>query len=43
MNNKGDGIFFFTTEGAYVEWAGEYMVSDFPLKLSTPPAMVKQI
>ena len=40
---NGDGIFFFTTEGAYVEWNGEYMVSDFPLKLSTPPELVKQI
>ena len=40
---NGDGIFFFTTEGAYVEWAGEYMVSDYPLKLSTPPALVREI
>ena len=37
---NGDGIFFFTTEGAYVEWNGEYMVSDFPLKLTTPPELV---
>jgi len=36
---NGDGIFFFTTEGAYVEWNGEYMVSDFPLKMSTTPAL----
>ena len=35
-----DGIFFFTTEGAYVEWKGDYMVSDFPLKLTTPPELV---
>ncbi|MCK4781326.1 hypothetical protein KAS79_00155 [Candidatus Parcubacteria bacterium] len=40
---NGDAIFFFTTEGAYVEWAGEYMVSDFPLELSTPPALVMNI
>lgn len=40
---NGDGIFFFTTEGAYVEWNGEYMVSDFPLKLSTPPELVRNI
>lgn len=38
-----DGIFFFTTEGAYVEWVGEYMMSDQPLKLSTPPALVREI
>lgn len=41
--SNGDGIFFFTTEGAYVEWNGEYMVSDFPLKLSTPPELVKNL
>jgi hypothetical protein len=38
-----DGIFFFTTEGAYVEWKGDYMMSDFPLKLSTPPELIKSI
>jgi len=38
-----DGIFFFTTEGAYVEWKGEYMMSDQPLKLATPPALVREI
>lgn len=34
--SNGNGVFFFTTEGAYVEWNGEYLVSDFPLKVSTP-------
>lgn len=38
-----DGIFFFTTEGAYVEWKGDYMMSDQPLKLSTQPELVRQI
>lgn len=38
-----DGVFFFTTEGAYVEWKGEYMMSDQPLKLATPPALVREI
>lgn len=40
---NGDAIFFFTTDGAYVEWAGEYMVSDFPLQLTTPPELVRNI
>lgn len=40
---NGDGIFFFTSDGAYVEWSGEYFVSDFPLHLSTPPVMVRTI
>ena len=40
---NGDAIFFFTTDGAYVEWAGEYMVSDFPLQLTTPPMLIRDI
>lgn len=40
---NGDGIFFFTTEGAYVEWAGDYMLSDFPLKLTTPVQMISNV
>jgi len=38
---NGDGIFFFTTEGAYVEWNGKYIISDFPLKISTPVELVR--
>lgn len=38
-----EGIFFFTTEGAYVEWKGEYMMSDQPLKLTTQPELIRQI
>lgn len=37
------GIFFFTTEGAYVEWNGEYMMSDQPLQLTATPELVRQI
>lgn len=40
---NGDAIFFFTTEGAYVEWAGDYMLADQPLKLSTQPELVREI
>lgn len=40
---NGDAIFFFTTEGAYVEWAGEYVCSDFPLSMTTPPELVRVI
>ena len=36
---NGDAIFFFTTDGTYVEWAGDYMLCDKPLKLSTPPVV----
>lgn len=38
-----DGVFFFTTDGAYVEWRGDYMVSDQPLKLSTPAELIREI
>lgn len=37
------GIFFFTTEGAYVEWNGEYMMSDQPLQLTDKPALTREI
>lgn len=40
---NGDAIFFFTTNGAYVEWSGEYIVSDFPLSMTTPPELVRMI
>lgn len=40
---NGDGIFFFTSSGAYVEWSGEYFVSDFPLHLTTPPVLIREI
>ena len=40
---NGDGIFFFTTEGAYVEWNAEYLISDFPLTMSTPPLLVREM
>jgi hypothetical protein len=40
---NGDAIFFFTTDGTYVEWAGDYMLADKPLKLSTPPELVREI
>lgn len=41
--DNADGIFFFTTEGAYVEWVGDYMMSDQPLKLTTQPELVRVI
>jgi len=40
---NGNAIFFFTTEGAYVEWNGEYMLADQPLTLVTPPALIRAI
>ena len=36
-------IYFWTTDGAYVQWNGEYMLSDQPLKLSTQPELIRTI
>ena len=36
-----DGVFFFTTEGAYVEWKGKFLWADQPLKISQPPELVQ--
>lgn len=41
--SNGDGIFFFTTEDVYVEWNGEYMLCDEPLKMDTPPQLVYDV
>lgn len=39
-----DGVFFFTADtNAYVEWKGDYMVSDQPLKLATQPELIRDI
>lgn len=35
-----EGIFFFTTSDVYVEWEGQFLWSDQPLKLTQPPELV---
>lgn len=41
---NADGIFFFTADtNAYVEWPGDYLFSDQPLKLNQEPMMMRQI
>jgi len=40
---NGDGIFFFTTDGIYVETALSYVLVDQPLKMATPPALYREI
>lgn len=42
-NGPEGTIFFFTSSNAYVEWHGDYMMSDQPLQLSTPPEMVMSV
>lgn len=41
--SNGDAIFFFTTDNVYVEWAGDYMLADQPLKLTQPAELVREI
>lgn len=31
-----NGIFFFTPDGKYVEWTGEYLYSDIPFEVEAP-------
>lgn len=40
---NGDAIFFFLTDGTYVEWSGTYFLSDNPLKLSQEPIMTYEV
>jgi hypothetical protein len=41
--SNGDGIFFYTTDDVYVQWNGEYMLCDAPLKLTTQPVLTREI
>lgn len=34
------GIFFFTSDGKYVEWTGDYIYSDIPLFIDNPTIQV---
>lgn len=36
-------IFFWTTDGTYIQWSGDYMMADQPLKLSTPPELTREV
>ena len=40
---NGDGIFFFTTEGVYVETALDYVLVDQPLKINTPISLTREV
>jgi hypothetical protein len=35
-----NSIFFYTTSGVYVEWQGDYMLTDQPMQLVTPPELI---
>lgn len=37
------GIFFFTTDGKYIEWTGNFLYSDIPFDVGTPILTVKGV
>ena len=37
------GIFFFTVDGNYVEWTGEYLYSDIPIEIDNPIVSYKEV
>lgn len=41
--SNGDAIFFFDTANNYIEWKGDYMLSDSPLKLTQQPELIQNI
>jgi len=40
---NGNGVFFYTTDGSYVEWNGEYVVSERPLSIQTPLSLEAEV
>jgi len=40
---NGDAIFFFDTNGTYIEWLGDYMLADQPLHISTPVELTREV
>ncbi len=40
---NGDAIFFFTTSGNYVEYNGEYVVSEEPMNIQTPISLEREV
>lgn len=41
--NSDPYVYFWTTDGTYVQWNGEYMMADQPLQLTTAPELVRTI
>lgn len=35
-NNDPDTVFFFTPDGKYMEWKGDYLYSDVPFRVDSP-------
>ena len=39
---KTNGIFFFTTDGKYIEWTGDFLYSDIPFTVEEPILKIEQ-
>lgn len=37
------GIFWFTEQNTYMEWNGQYFISDQPMRLAQPPTMTMMV
>ena len=37
-----EGIFFFTPDGRYIEWTGDYLYSDIPFEIEDPVLKVSE-
>ena len=37
--SNGDAVFFFLTDGTYMEWAGKYLLSDNYIRLVQKPVL----
>ena len=37
-----NGIFFFTPDGKYIEWSGDYLYSDIPFTIDAPIVQYKE-
>lgn len=38
--SNGDAVFFFLTDGTYMEWNGKFLLCDNPIKLTQEPLMI---
>ena len=36
-------VYFWTTDGTYVQWSGDYMLTDQPMQLATQPDLVRTV
>lgn len=41
--SSAEYIYFWTTDGTYIQWSDQYMMSDKPLKMTTQPELMRII